>query len=135
MPAKRFLKAAKTYFSDNGIIQGLNIPVSQGLLLENFVLAELEKRRKLGFIPTDRFYYYKSAAGHEVDLVFETDNTLYAIEIKSSKNPGKKELKNLRSFSPSKDIQVKRFLFYLGEDYTTVENIHLVPVAALFRGK
>ncbi len=134
-PAKRFLKATKTYFADNGIIQSLNVPVSQGPLLENFVIAELEKRRKLGYIPTDRFYYYKSAAGHEVDLVFELENTLYAIEVKHTKRPGNKELKNLKKFETTKDVKIKRFLFYLGEDYTTIDNVQLIPVAALFRGK
>ena len=58
-PAKRYIKAAKTYFADNGIIRGLNAGVGTGQLLENFVLAEFEKRRKLGMIKSDQFYYYK----------------------------------------------------------------------------
>ena len=49
-PAKRHIKAAKTYFADNGIIQSLNAGSSEGQLIENFVIAELEKRRKLGMI-------------------------------------------------------------------------------------
>lgn len=134
-PAKRFLKATKTYFTDNGIIHSLNIPVGQGALLESFVISELEKRRKLGYIPTDRLYYYKSAAGHEVDLIFELADTLYAVEIKSTRKPGGKDIKNLENFEPEKKIKVKRFLFYQGEEYRTIDNTHLIPVAALFRGK
>jgi len=94
-PAKRYIKAAKTYFSDNGIIHSLNADVSEGRLVENFVLSELEKRRKLGLIKTDQFYYYKSVAGNEIDLVFELDDTVYAIEIKATKRPGPRDLRNL----------------------------------------
>jgi len=134
-PAKRFLKATKTYFADNGIIHSLNIPLSQGALLENFVIAELEKRRKLGYIATDRFYYYKSAAGHEVDLIIETADTLYAIEIKATRKPGAKDITTLKNFSPQKEIDTKRFLFYGGDEYATADNVTLIPIAALFRGK
>ena len=134
-PAKRYIKAAKTYFADNGIIRSLNAGVSEGQLIENFVLSELEKRRKLGFIRADQFYYYKSAAGHEVDLVFEMDDTIYAIEIKSTRRPGPKDLRNLRQFGDRSNRPVKHFLFYLGEEYRTVDNIFLVPIGALFRGR
>jgi hypothetical protein len=134
-PAKRYIKAAKTYFADNGIIHSLNAGVSEGQLIENFVLSELEKRRKLGLIQADQFYYYKSAAGQEVDLVFELDDTVYAIEIKSTKRPGPKDLRNLRQFGDRLNRPIKRFFFYLGEEYKTVNNISLLPIGALFRGK
>ncbi len=134
-PAKRYIKAAKTYFADNGIIHSLNVGVSEGQLIENFVLSELEKRRKLGLIQADQFYYYKSAAGQEVDLVFELDDTIYAIEIKSTKRPGPKDLRNLRQFGDRLNRPIKRFFFYLGEEYKTVNNISLLPIGALFRGK
>ena len=104
-------------------------------LLENFVISELEKRRKLGFIPTDEFCYYKSASGHEIDLIFETRDCLYAIEVKSTRHPGRSDITSLMNFKPKKNLKVKRFLFYLGEEYQTVEDVRLIPVAALFRGK
>ena len=133
-PAKRYIKAAKTYFADNGIIHSLNAGVSEGQLMENFVLAELEKRRKLGLIRADQFYYYKSAAGHEVDLVFEMDDTIYAVEIKPTRRPGPRDLRNLRQFANRQNRPVRRFLFYLGEDYKNVDNISLLPIGTLFRG-
>ncbi len=134
-PAKRFIKAAKTYFADNGIIRSLNTGVSEGQLVENFVLGELEKRRKLGFIRADQFYFYKSAAGNEIDLVFEQDGTICAIEIKSTRNPGPKDLRNLKQFGDRLNRPVKHYLFYLGEDYATVGSISLIPIGALFRGR
>ena len=134
-PAKRHIKAAKTYFADNGIIHSLNTGVSEGQLLENFVIAELEKRRKLGTIAADQFYYYKSIAGHEIDLVFEMDDTVYAIEIKATRKPGPRDVANLKHFEDRLKRPVKRILFYPGEQYATLNGIRLVPITALYQGK
>jgi predicted AAA+ superfamily ATPase len=134
-PAKRYIKAAKTYFADNGIIHSLNAGVGAGQLFENFVLAEFEKRRKLGMISADQFYYYKSAGGNEIDLVFEADNEVHAVEIKSTRRPAPRDLKNLRHFSDRLNRPVRRYLIYLGEEYRMMDNIELLPAAALFRGQ
>ena len=134
-PAKRHIKAAKTYFADNGIIHSLNAGVSDGQLIENFVIAELEKRRKLGMIPTDQFYYYRSVAGREIDLVFEVDDTVYAVEIKATKRPGPRDFQNLKQFKGRQMRPTKRILFYLGEEYNDEDGIALIPIAALYRGK
>jgi predicted AAA+ superfamily ATPase len=134
-PAKRHIKAAKTYFADNGIIHSLNAGVSEGQLIENFVTAELEKRRKLNMIPADQFFYYRSAAGREIDLVFEVDDTVFAVEIKATKRPGPRDLQNLKQFEDRLKRPVKRILFYPGEEYSDVNGIRLIPIAALYKGK
>jgi len=134
-PAKRYIKAAKTYFADNGIIHSLNTGAGAGQLIENFVLAEFEKRRKLGLIKTDQFYYYKSAGGNEIDLVFEVDNTVYAVEIKSTRQPSPRDLLNLRQFSDRLNRPVRRYLIYLGDEYRTIDNIELLPIGAIFKGR
>ena len=133
-PAKRYVKAAKTYFCDNGLIHSLNPRVDQGRQLENFVLAELEKRRKIGHLPAEQLFYYKSRTGHEIDLVFETGDTLNAVEIKAARSPGPRDLQNLKRFVRSLNRPVKAYLVYMGEHYETVEGVRLVPVGALFRG-
>jgi predicted AAA+ superfamily ATPase len=134
-PAKRHIKAAKTYFADNGIIHSLNAGVSEGQLIENFVISELEKRRKLDMIPADQFYYYKSVAGHEIDLVFEVDDTVYAIEIKAAQRPGPRDFQSLKQFEDRLKRPVKRILFYTGEEYSSMDGIRLIPIGALHRGK
>jgi predicted AAA+ superfamily ATPase len=133
-PAKRYIKAAKTYFSDNGIIHSLNAGVGVGQLMENFVLSEFEKRRKLGLIEADRFFYYKSAGGNEIDLVFEINNTVYAIEIKSTRHPSPRDLTNLKQFSNGLDRPIRCFLFYLGDEYQVIDNVQLTPIGSIFRG-
>ncbi len=134
-PAKRFTKAAKTYFSDNGILTSLNIPLNESQLLENFVIAEFEKRRKLGLIKCDRLYYYKSAAGREIDLIFESDDVIYAIEIKNTRRPSNRDVRNLMEFSKGMKKRVKMYLFYPGDEYLSLGNVKIIPVAGLFRGK
>jgi predicted AAA+ superfamily ATPase len=132
-PAKRFLKSAKTYFADMGILQSLPVKLSEGQLLENFVLAELEKRRKLGMIPAERFFYYKSTGGSEVDLVFEIQDTVYAVEIKSTVKPGPGDVRNLRSFARQLPKPCRLLLFYRGDEYRRLDDVQLIPVAALYR--
>ena len=134
-PAKRYLKAAKTYFADNGILSSLKGEVSQGQRIENFVISELEKRRKLGFLPADHLYYYKSAAGHEIDLIFDIDGCLYACEVKATERPGPKDFRNLRNFKDRLNRPTKRILFYLGDRYENRDDITMIPIAALYRGK
>ncbi len=133
-PAKRFIKAKKTYFCDNGIISSFGIQISEGQRLENFVISELEKRRKLGFIKSDQFFYYKSAAGREIDLVFESERNIYAIEIKASKTPNRRDIINLREFGKSLNKPCKLFLFYMGEEYLEVDNVKFLPISSIRSG-
>jgi len=133
-PAKKFIKAAKTYFADNGIVKSLNVKLNEGQILENFVIAEFEKRRKLGFLKCDRLYYYKSVAGREIDLLFEVDDQLNAIEIKHTRNPSLRDVSNLVQFSKHVSKPVNMYLLYTGEEYGQLNGVKIVPVAALFRG-
>ncbi|HED10820.1 MAG TPA: ATP-binding protein [Caldithrix abyssi] len=134
-PAKRFLKASKTYFADNGIMHSLGIPLSEGQILENFVIAEFEKRRKLGMLSCDRLFYYKSTSGREIDLIFEKDNVTYAIEIKATRQPSRRDVRNLIEFSKNQKKKVKSFLFYMGDSYSEISDIRIIPVAALYRAR
>jgi predicted AAA+ superfamily ATPase len=134
-PAKRYIKAAKTYFADTGIIESFGIRISEGQLVENFVIAELEKRRKLGWIKADRLYYYKSSSGREIDVLFEEDHQLIAIEIKSVTFPSRKDITNLKEFIQQSQQKVRGYLFYLGEEYQEIEGISLIPIYALFCGR
>jgi predicted AAA+ superfamily ATPase len=133
-PAKRYIKAAKSYFSDTGIIKSFNTSITEGQLFENFVLAELEKRRKLGFIKTDQFFYYKTKSGREIDLIFESENELYAIEIKSTQHPSERNINNLIEFEKQLKRPVKKYLFYSGTEYKQINQVQLLPVACLHRG-
>lgn len=133
-PAKRLIKSAKTYFIDNGIIQSMSLNVGEGQLLENFVVAEIEKRRRLGQIDTDRLYYYQSSAGRKIDLIFEAHGFIHAIEIKNTSKPSLRDIKNLKDFKTQSRQPVRCYLFYNGPEYMNIDDIKLIPVGALCRG-
>ncbi|MBU1078232.1 MAG: ATP-binding protein [Spirochaetes bacterium] len=134
-PVKRYMKSVKTYFSDNGVIKSLNVQLNEGQLIENFVISELEKRRKLGYIQCDQFFYYKSAAGREIDLIFEHLGELYLVEIKTTLKPSSRDIKNLKELKKQMNRPLKLYLFYLGEEYQNIEGVNIIPVSALYKGK
>ncbi|RLB84281.1 MAG: hypothetical protein DRH26_19360, partial [Deltaproteobacteria bacterium] len=83
---------------------------------------------------TDRFFYYKTKAGREIDLVFESENQLYAIEIKSTQNPSKRDVTKLIEFEKQLKRPIQKYLFYTGTEYSQINQVHLLPVACLYRG-
>jgi predicted AAA+ superfamily ATPase len=99
------------------------------------VISEFEKRRKLGIIKCDRLYYYKSAAGREIDLIFEHGEEIYAIEIKNTLRPSSRDVSNLVEFSRGVKKKIKMYLFYTGDEHIIIKNVNVVPVASLFRRK
>ncbi len=131
-PAKRFTRAAKTYFSDSGILKALNIHVSEGQILENFVISEIEKRRKLGAIKCDRLYYYKSAGGAEIDLIMETPAQTLAIEIKQTKKPVARDVRHLQKFVHAAEKR-RGILLYTGTEPGRIQDIEVLPVQHLYR--
>ncbi|MBT6325726.1 MAG: ATP-binding protein [Bdellovibrionales bacterium] len=133
--AKRSLKAPKSYFADNGIITALNSGSSRGQIIENFVISEIEKRRKLKIYDIDEIYYYQTIGGSEIDLIMPFPDHLKAIEIKATNNPSQKTLGNLKKFISTSKQKVKGYLFYTGLEYKVIDGIKLIPIASFYRGK
>lgn len=136
-PAKRYLKAAKLYFSDTGILKALRQSLSSGQLIENFVISELEKRRKLGFIKADQFYYYKSVGGAEIDLLFEDEEEcLNIIEIKASEKLRPRDTTTINEFvKQNKKRKIRARIVYLGTEYQELNGVQCLPIYGLHRGK
>lgn len=104
---KRLIQHPKFYFFDTGVQRALarkleleleRSTYDYGDCFEHFIIKEI--------IHTSRykqkdyeFSYYRTENDAEVDLIVETpDGKVYAIEIKSSTNPHKGDLKGLKSF-------------------------------------
>lgn len=104
---KRLVKTPKLYFVDIGLacwLLGLRVPeqVSRdplwGSLFENFVVMEaLKDLLNTGRPP--ELYFYRDAAGHEVDLLIPTGRRLRAIEVKAGATVNPDYFKGLRAFS------------------------------------
>jgi len=87
---KRLVKAPKVYLRDSGLLHHLlNITTRAdldahpicGASWESFVLEELLRRERL-VRPQTQFFFWRTAAGAEVDLVLERGSERVAIEIK-----------------------------------------------------
>ena len=103
---KRLIMHPKYYLFDTGIINAINGRISMspvkgstiyGMLFEHFVI--LETYRLIHYTEKAyKMFHWRSAHGAEVDLVIESADSLWAIEIKSSPviKPG--NLKGLKSF-------------------------------------
>lgn len=89
---KRLVKAPKVYFTDTGLlcylvglrdVEHAAAGPMGGALLENLVVAELYKT-SLHRGEEPAMYFWRTAAGSEVDVVIESQAGLIPIEIKSS---------------------------------------------------
>ena len=131
--AKRFISSAKSYFIDVGILQALSQDFSSGQLVESFVISEIEKRRRLGFIKTDSLFYYESVGGREVDLIYEEEHRVTAVEIKSTKNISGRDLRSLREFEIKSKKSLRKLIFYAGNEFSKEGTIEIRPIHSLFR--
>lgn len=103
---KRLIKAPKVYWADPALAAHLagyydaasvSHAKEYGALFETLVLHHL---RVLGglVVPRARLFYWRTAAGHEVDFVVEHGRRLVAVEVKLSAQPRYGDAEQLRLF-------------------------------------
>ncbi len=140
---KRLIQTPKLYLNDTGLLASLLGATSASLtgdapllgpLLENFVLAELQKQ--IGWSETKpRIFHWRTASNQEVDFVLEDDRgRLVGIEVKATASLGANHLLGMRALA---EAAGKRFLrgvvFYTGDQVVPfAANIHAMPVRALW---
>ena len=100
---KRLIKSPKLYFMDTGLLcylleihsaKELVHRAERGAVFESFVLSELYKNfMHRGEQP--RLYFWRDAAGHEVDLLVERGAELVPVEIKSAQTVASDFFNNL----------------------------------------
>jgi predicted AAA+ superfamily ATPase len=71
--------------------------------------------------------------GAKVDLIVEDEKKVHAIEIKNTKNPAKKDIRNLKEFVAAEKKNRRGYLLYRGETAYKMDGISVLPVAHLFR--
>jgi predicted AAA+ superfamily ATPase len=90
---KRLVKSPKVYLRDTGLLHHLlNIGTLEdleshpirGASFETFVLEDLTRRERLAH-PHSQFFFWRTAAGAEIDLLIERGAERFAIEIKSGR--------------------------------------------------
>lgn len=92
---KRLVKTPKLYFLDTGLCafitqwsspEALEAGAMSGAILETWVVAEILKSYWHNGL-TPYLYFYRDRDQKEIDLIIESDNTLYPIEIKKTASP------------------------------------------------
>ena len=103
--AKRVIKTPKLYFLDTGLAayltkwstpEVLKNGAMAGYFFETFVISEIIKSYYNKGILEPSIYFYRDKDDNEIDLVIESDGTLYPIEIKKHSDPDKSDI---RAFS------------------------------------
>ena len=88
---KRLIKSPKLYFLDTGLLcyllgigspRDLRLHAARGAVFESFVLSELLKAR-LHRGDEAELYFWRDAAGHEIDFVIADGEKLTPMEVKS----------------------------------------------------
>ncbi|MDD2716820.1 MAG: ATP-binding protein [Candidatus Wallbacteria bacterium] len=103
---RRLVQHPKYYFFDTGVVQSLlgraAQPVKEGTsefgrLFEHFII--IETMRLAAYSGKNwRFYHWRSASGSEVDLVIETGEGVWAVEVKTGGRIEAVDLQGLRAF-------------------------------------
>ncbi len=89
---KRITKSSKLYFYDTGLLcfllkindaSSLKVSTHKGSLFENYVINEFMKQNYHHNLMVD-FWFWRDAVGHEVDLIWQSDEKLNLVEIKAT---------------------------------------------------
>ncbi len=102
---KRLVKSPKAYLRDTGLLHHLlNITTRddldshpiRGASWETFVIEDLTRRERLAH-PHAQFFYWRTAAGAEIDLIIERGAARFAVEIKSGRGDKPRAIHALES--------------------------------------
>ena len=120
---KRLVKSPKLYFLDTGLLcyllrircpEDLFLNASRGAIFENYVIAELLKRRLHAGQESD-LYFWRDSAGHELDIIIDLGNRLIPVEVKSGQTIAKDFFKGLNFWKAlSNDPSAPAALIYAG---------------------
>ena len=98
----RIIKSPKLYFMDTGLCSYLcGMPSAEilekstfaGAFYETYVVSEIIKSYYNNYKNVDNIYYYRDKNQYEVDLIIESFDSIYPIEIKKGINPVSKNKK------------------------------------------
>jgi hypothetical protein len=114
---KRLVKAPKIFWRDSGLLHALmNVPDARSLLSQPWVGASWEGyviEQALGELSSRgrpfTAYYFRTSDQHELDLVLDLGNDVWAVEIKLTGTPGSDDMARLEKAADMIDA-TRRFL-------------------------
>jgi len=140
---KRIVKSAKIYIRDSGVLHYLlGISGARSLLespkrgnsWEGFMIEQIISREMLQGAGS-LFYFYRTHAGAEIDLIIERGSERIGYEFKCSVSIGKRDWANLRA-GIDEGVIHKGFLVYMGErNFPVAEQISVLNGEKLLLSK
>ncbi len=124
------VNTSKFYFFDVGVARtAARMPVPSetmteyGKMFENYIFMELKAYIDYN-MTDDELYFWRTREGYEVDFIIENK---VAIEVKTSKNITKKDMKGIRTFM--EENAVREYIIVCRElfERTTEDGIRIVP--------
>ena len=121
---KRVVKQPKIYFYDTGLLcalleirspEQLCSHYLRGSIFESFVVSEYIKSRLHTGLRSDAFFW-RDSTGHEIDLVLEKGDQLWAVEIKSGETLQEDFFKGLKYFKGITSSPDEHFCLIYGGD-------------------
>ena len=132
---KRLTRSPKIYFRDTGILHALaNVNGSaaldtwpgRGASFETLVLMELMAAAR-SQLPDPRFWFWRTQAGAEVDLLIESGGELLPVEVKHASTASRYDTAGLSQ--AMRDLHMPRgFVIYRGTEHRQIApNIRALP--------
>lgn len=134
--SKRVVKTPKLYFYDTGLLAHLlkikSVTLdNKGMLFENMMVSELMKKN-WHRIELQDVWFWRDSAGHEVDMLLQSDEKLKAVEINCTRTIYEDTYKDLLWFSDVAGSEVKsRTLIYAGDELQKRTKLKVVPWAGI----
>src|SRR6056297_170861 len=129
---KRLVKRPKLYFVDVGLAvwllgirdaETLNTHPLRGALFETLVVSEMFKTRFNAGEPAE-LYFWRDHVGHEIDLVWERNGRLHAMEIKSGATFARDWLNGIARWNRvTGEAEVDPILVYGGDETFVREDV------------
>jgi hypothetical protein len=118
---KRLIKSPKVYFADTGLMRAIlgELSVSDGVLYENWVFNELTKWRELQSVEPELFFY-RTAAGREIDFLLAGEKRLLPIEVKSHDRVSASDGQNLEAFMKEHSTAPLGLVVYPGREFVEI---------------
>ncbi len=132
--SKRLIKAPKMYFTDTGLLRTILKNTEKDLTgkeYETWVFSELIKWQSIKNIQPE-LYYYRTAAGLEIDFIIKYKNKILPIEVKMKDKINRVDVKSLKLFMEQYKLDFG-IVVYRGDSVENVaKNIFAIPDKVLF---
>jgi len=130
---KRIIKSPKLYFYDTGLVCSLLAIKNEdqlkthplyGNIFETLCVSEVVKQNYNNNLHIN-FYYWRDKSGNEVDLLYEKNNKINAVEIKSSSTFSQEFIKELNYLERITKDEINKKVIYSSMKNTRYKDVLL----------